>query len=98
MLTTDVTVVAQLARVTEDGWQSSRQVPTFTVPHGVHGLMSLGHAAVIAAEILAAQTPKGTEIILALSTPTSYGTATFIANGHGSADFPGQSDWHGPDA
>jgi hypothetical protein len=66
-LSHDVTVTANVIGPAVDGWQSGgRQVPTFTLPANVHGLVSLHHAGRIAADILSTAAPAGTVLHLSL--------------------------------
>jgi hypothetical protein len=65
---TDVIVTGSMYRTTSEGWESSRQIATFMLPHRTHGLVDLHHAARIAADILATYTPADTYISLGLST------------------------------
>ena len=65
-LGTDVVVTAQAVPPPVDGWHVSRQVPTFVLPADVHGLVSLDHAARVAAGILATVAPVGTVLHLSL--------------------------------
>lgn len=81
VLTDDVTVTATLTRDAE-GWTSTRQVPTFKIPCGVHAMRALPHAARIAADVLLTFAPDGTRAVLALSTPDDMHVATFeVVNG-----------------
>jgi hypothetical protein len=66
-LGTDVVVTAQAVPPPVDGWHTSRQVPTFVLPADVHGLVSLDHAARVAAGIMATVAPAGTILHLSLA-------------------------------
>jgi len=76
-LTADPTVVATISRTSGD-WSSTRQVPTFSVPTAVHGLVSLAHAADVAADIVTTGAPDGARAVLALSTPDATHVATYV--------------------
>jgi hypothetical protein len=74
---TDVIVTGSMYRRTPEGWESSRQIATFMLPHRTHGLMDLHHAARIAADILATYTPADTYISLGLADDTDTLSAVF---------------------
>lgn len=52
-------VAAQVVIRTDDGWDSSRQVPTFLLDPVIQGIVSADHAARIGLSILTTMLPYG---------------------------------------